>query len=353
MAAWGAKRMSVASSIVLPRLRLSSKKVISTQIYDFLRKLIIETTIKPGTLLSENGLSEHFHVSRQPVREALMCLSYEGLLSILPQRGSVVERISVSTLKQTTFVRTAIEKECILNYKKLDKKTRNQCLTQMERFIVQQHQCDLKAAEFAAMAFSDAEMSSISELSDAIVDSSVGFLGERSKDLIESSVATSWTDPVRESALDNSDKKLVLSDDASSTVILREHRDLQDSNDKEIRATYFRLDDSFHEHICALSGGPMAWRTVQLIKGQMDRIRFLTFNHVTPTKDLTAEHSRILEFLKAEDFENCLKELEKHLSTINESHKPVIREYGEWFTPESVAQLQEEDARLQKEVDKS
>lgn len=346
MAAWGAKRMSVASSIVLPRLRLSSKKVISTQIYDFLRKLIIETTIKPGTLLSENGLSEHFHVSRQPVREALMCLSYEGLLSILPQRGSVVERISVSTLKQTTFVRTAIEKECILNYQKLDKRTRNQCLTQLDRLIAQQHQCDLKAAEFAAMAAEAAnapEVVPISELTDDDGDGVIDILETRAKRPSASSTVA-WAEGVKDD---------VVADGSSSTVILREHRDLQDSNDKEIRATYFRLDDSFHEHICALSGGPMAWRTVQLIKGQMDRIRFLTFNHVTPTKNLTQEHSQILEYLKAEDFENCLKSLEAHLRTINESHKPVIREYGDWFTPESVAQLQEEDARLQKGANKS
>lgn len=313
--------MSVASSIVLPRLRLSSKKVISTQIYDFLRKLIIETTIKPGTLLSENGLSEHFHVSRQPVREALMCLSYEGLLSVLPQRGSVVERISVNALQQTVFVRTAIEKECVLNYKKLDKRARHQCISQLEKIIVQQHQCDLKAAETAAenaaidaAAAAAASAATASGLNAGLVGASGDGFEEIERERGE---------------------------EAANALLPRERRDLKDSKDKDLRSTYFRLDDSFHEHLCAISGGSMAWDTIQLIKGQMDRIRFLTFNRVTPTEVLTEEHRQILEYLKAEDFERCLNSLEAHLSTINESHKPVIREYSDWFTPESVAHLQD------------
>ena len=300
--------MSVASSIVLPRLRLSSKKVISTQIYDFLRKLIIETTIKPGTLLSENGLSEHFHVSRQPVREALMGLSYEGLLSVLPQRGSVVERISVSRLQQTVFVRTAIEKECVLNYKKLDKRARHQCL---------------KAAESAAID-ATAAAASVATANGLTASSVVPAVDDGLYDL-------------------DSEHDTEHSNELLGAMQPRERRDSRDSKDKDLRATYFRLDDSFHEHLCGISGGGMAWNTIQLIKGQMDRIRFLTFNRVTPTEVLTEEHRQILEYLKAEDYERCLSSLEAHLSTINESHKPVIREYSEWFTPESVAHLKEED----------
>lgn len=317
--------MSVASSIVLPRLRLSSKKVISTQIYDFLRKLIIETTIKPGTLLSENGLSEHFHVSRQPVREALMCLSYEGLLSVLPQRGSVVERISVSALQQTVFVRAAIEKECVLNYKKLDKRSRHQCISQLEKIIVQQHQCDLKAAESSAenIAIDIAAAAAASAATASGLNAGlVGASGDVFDDM-------------------DHEHEHEHGEEQNNTLLPRERRDLKDSKDKDLRSTYFRLDDSFHEHLCAISGGSMAWDTIQLIKGQMDRIRFLTFNRVTPTEVLTEEHRQILEYLKAEDFERCLSSLDAHLSTINESHKPVIREYSDWFTPESVAHLQE------------
>lgn len=262
--------MSVASNINLPKLRLSPKKVISPQIYDFLRKHITETNIKPGTLLSENSLSEHFHVSRQPVREALMRLSYEGLLSVLPQRGSVVERISVGDLVQTVFVRTAIEKECALNITKLDAKTKRNCLAAIEKVIDQQRRI---------------------------------------------------------------------------------------KHDEDLRSNYFRLDDLFHEKICALSGAPMAWNTIQSIKGQMDRIRFLTFDSVSPTEVITHEHEQIFEYLKAGDLDHCLEFLSYHLSQIIITHKSIIKKYSDWFTPESLSQITVDDDKEKRaksvKIDKS
>lgn len=242
--------MSVACSISLPKLRLSPKKVISPQIHDFLRKHITETNIKPGTLLSENSLSEHFHVSRQPVREALMRLSYEGLLSVLPQRGSIVELISISELVQTVFVRTAIEKECVLNIVNLDAKTRRTCLSQIEKVIDQQHRC---------------------------------------------------------------------------------------KHDVDMRSNYMRLDDLFHEKLCALSCAPMAWETIQSIKGQMDRIRYLSVEEVTPIDGITQEHEEIFDHLKNDNLDTAIKLLSEHLSKIKETHKTIIKKYSDWFTPESLS----------------
>lgn len=256
--------MSVASSISLPKLRLSPKKVISPQIYDFLRKHITETTIKPGTLLSENSLSAHFHVSRQPVREALMRLSYEGLLSVLPQRGSVVERIDVRELFQIVFVRTAIEKECILNSVRLDPKIRRNIFKQMEKVLEKQRQC---------------------------------------------------------------------------------------KHDDNVRGNYLYLDDLFHEKICALSGTPLAWRTIQSIKGQMDRIRFLGNSISDPIDTYTDEHEEIYLALKEGDLEISIAHLTAHLRNILENHKKVMSEYRDWFTPESLATL--DNANYQKAIDLS
>lgn len=248
--------MSIANSFVLPKLRLSPHRVISSQIYDFLREHITETNIKPGMLLSENSLSRHFNVSRQPVREALMRLSYDGLLSVLPQRGSVVERISITGLKETVFVRTAIEKECLLNITNLDVKSRQACLKLLERVILQQKR-------------------------------------------------------VKE--------------------------------DENLRANYLRLDDLFHERLCALSGTNMAWNTIQSLKGQMDRIRFLTFGTVTPPSVVTQEHEEILELLKGNEIKGACAALTKHLSIIIETQKPIIKQYSNWFTPESLNILRQEE----------
>ncbi len=50
-----------------------------------------------------------FAVSRQPVREAFIKLAENGLIQIRPQRGSYVNKISLSQVRNGCFVRRAIE----------------------------------------------------------------------------------------------------------------------------------------------------------------------------------------------------------------------------------------------------
>lgn len=109
----------IMGKIELPRLRLSTKSTISGQIYVFLRSQITTAFIKPGTVLSENELSTHFKVSRQPVREAFNSLEHDGLISIIPQKGTIVKKISISDLRQVVFIRTALECSSIDNAKNL------------------------------------------------------------------------------------------------------------------------------------------------------------------------------------------------------------------------------------------
>ncbi|WP_270804133.1 GntR family transcriptional regulator, partial [Aeromonas sp. Y307-3] len=80
---------------------------VNQQIYRYLRKDIVECTIPPGTLLSEKEISTRFNVSRQPVREAFIKLAENGLVQILPQRGTFVQKISVKRVADGRFIRSA------------------------------------------------------------------------------------------------------------------------------------------------------------------------------------------------------------------------------------------------------
>ncbi|MEA9389648.1 GntR family transcriptional regulator [Acerihabitans sp. TG2] len=82
---------------------------INQQIYWQLRKDIVECCIPPGTLLSEKEIAGRFAVSRQPVREAFIKLAEVGLVQVLPQRGTLVLRISAQRVAQARFIRQAIE----------------------------------------------------------------------------------------------------------------------------------------------------------------------------------------------------------------------------------------------------
>ena len=78
-------------------------------IYGQIRQDIILLRLRPGTRLSENELALRFGTSRAPVREALIRLAEEGLIEVLPQRGSFVTRISLSAMERARFVREALE----------------------------------------------------------------------------------------------------------------------------------------------------------------------------------------------------------------------------------------------------
>jgi DNA-binding GntR family transcriptional regulator len=74
-----------------------------------LLRAIVDMEILPGARLSEQEIAERYGVSGQPVREALIGLVHTGLVSVLPQRGTVVVKISTRMMLQARFVRESIE----------------------------------------------------------------------------------------------------------------------------------------------------------------------------------------------------------------------------------------------------
>ena len=67
-------------------------------IYDALRHEILAMTLPPGSPLDEVGLSARFDMSRTPVREALLRLAAEGLVTTLPNRSTIVAPIDFAAM---------------------------------------------------------------------------------------------------------------------------------------------------------------------------------------------------------------------------------------------------------------
>jgi Transcriptional regulators len=82
-------------------------------VYSFLRKKIIELEIKPGELININELSEYLNVSRSPIRDALMQLEKEGLVTTVAKKGTTVSKIHIQRVKDERFLRACIEEKII------------------------------------------------------------------------------------------------------------------------------------------------------------------------------------------------------------------------------------------------
>ncbi|PWM59450.1 MAG: GntR family transcriptional regulator [Subdoligranulum variabile] len=82
-------------------------------VYRQLRRQIIDFTLLPGELISENTLAAQMHTSRTPVREAIARLESEHCVEVFPQRGTQVSRISMRMMHQAAFLRSVLEREAV------------------------------------------------------------------------------------------------------------------------------------------------------------------------------------------------------------------------------------------------
>jgi len=78
------------------------------QVYALLQEEISTVRIPPGTALSEKMLAEKLGVSRTPVREALIRLSEDGLVYIVPKSGTFVSPIDVDAVLDAHLIRESL-----------------------------------------------------------------------------------------------------------------------------------------------------------------------------------------------------------------------------------------------------
>jgi len=82
-------------------------------VYLQLRKQIMDLTLKPGAALSEQEMALAFMVSRTPVRESFVRLAQEGLVYVLPQRGTFVSLIDTEHALEARFMREQLERAVV------------------------------------------------------------------------------------------------------------------------------------------------------------------------------------------------------------------------------------------------
>jgi len=92
---------------------------LAAQVFETVKREIINSVLMPNTQLSEADLSKRLGVSRTPVREALIKLSEDGLVKIVPQVGTFVAPISIESVKEAQFIREHLECALIVDAARL------------------------------------------------------------------------------------------------------------------------------------------------------------------------------------------------------------------------------------------
>jgi GntR family transcriptional regulator, rspAB operon transcriptional repressor len=77
--------------------------------YTKLRRRIIFQDLPGGQTLDELSLARQLKIGRTPVREAMQRLAAEGLLRVVPRKGTFVTELGVDTMRQVFEARSSCE----------------------------------------------------------------------------------------------------------------------------------------------------------------------------------------------------------------------------------------------------
>jgi len=203
--------------------QLDPASSIAPQIWRDLGMRIVRCELKPGDRLSETDVSRAYKVSRQPVREAFIKLAQQGLLTVLPQRGTTVARIAYPAVLDARFMREAIE------------------------------------ADIVAILVNGATETLISDL--------------------ELEIAA-------QRAVDPADA-----------------------------VSFTQLDERFHRRLATAAGKEGAWRLLEGLKAQMDRVRYLSLGRF-PMPKLIEQHATLVARIAAGDAAGADAAIRLHLREV-------------------------------------
>jgi DNA-binding GntR family transcriptional regulator len=85
---------------------------LSEKAYQLIKEKVVTLELPPSTVIDEHSLMQELGLGRTPIREALQRLDYEGLVNIIPRRGTFVSEISFTDLPRLFELRASLEGFC-------------------------------------------------------------------------------------------------------------------------------------------------------------------------------------------------------------------------------------------------
>jgi DNA-binding GntR family transcriptional regulator len=94
----------------IPRLRGASTDTgRRASAYEQIKEAILSGALRPMERISEGDAATRLGLSRTPVREAFGLLAAEGLIVVIPQRGSFVSQLRIDDILEIYQIRTPLE----------------------------------------------------------------------------------------------------------------------------------------------------------------------------------------------------------------------------------------------------
>jgi len=129
---------------------------------------------------------------------------------------------------------------------------------------------------------------------------------------------------VRKAALEASPKRI-----EEFRRILDAQRDAERRGD---HMEFLRLDEGFHQSLAYAADSDYAWRVLENLKAQMDRVRHLSMPDATPIDVLVGQHAAIVDAIARHAPDDAEAAMRTHLSEILLSLPRLAQAHPELFS---------------------
>jgi len=89
--------------------KFKERKSLGQDVFDHLKKAIIDQTLEPGSRLIESKIAETLGISRTPLRESLHKLEQEEWIEKIPSGGFQVVVLTKNDIEETFGIRSVLE----------------------------------------------------------------------------------------------------------------------------------------------------------------------------------------------------------------------------------------------------
>ena len=100
---------------------------------------------------------------------------------------------------------------------------------------------------------------------------------------------------------------------------------------RNMNSKFIELDDEFHSLICSFSGTSLAWEVLQNGKTNLDRIRYISMDHISSVDHLFKEHQEIFNAASELNIDRLCSLLERHAYEVTTTYKKIRAENSDWF----------------------
>ncbi len=94
---------------------VEGSNLLRLQVYEYLRAELRCGNLKPGMFISISQLMQRLHLSRTPLRDALLQLQTEGFVTFLPQRGVRINRLTQRDIQDLYEILGALDSRALLS----------------------------------------------------------------------------------------------------------------------------------------------------------------------------------------------------------------------------------------------